>query len=170
MDDKALLRTFAADKKTKKLRLPLPSVQLVCLWALVNAFSVVVSFTSTAIIPVTCSPSSWLFPCIKETVEQAMEVHALVIRILWCAAPQMAAAVALLLPRRRRRCRWSLAFVALAGTGAMHFLIARVILIFLAAEPGYLLMRIVAGFDYIYAAFDIVGFLVLLMGGEEEDK
>lgn len=58
MDEKALLlpTAFAAHKKVKKARLPFPSVEWVCHWALINAFSVAISPVVSSVGPFTCSP------------------------------------------------------------------------------------------------------------------
>lgn len=70
----------------------------------------------------------------------------------------------MLLPRCRSRCRRSFVLMALAATAAIHVLIARIIFIILAADPGYLFIRIYGfGFDSIYAVFDVLGLLGLLV-------
>ncbi|KAM3332737.1 hypothetical protein ACQJBY_028099 [Aegilops geniculata] len=162
MDGKTpdLLPLSAAKKKIRD------GVPLVCAWALINTFSTAVSYVADDYIPVSCSQSSFILPCIELTDAEEARVIALCIGILCCAPLQAAAAaLALLLPCGRRLARRALAYLALAVTVLFHCMYAGAVWIFLAADPGYIFGRIyfTAVFCFIVVC-DLLSFRALLGG------
>ncbi|KAM3277120.1 hypothetical protein ACQJBY_045124 [Aegilops geniculata] len=144
MDGKAphLLPPSLSEAK-KKIR---DDVPLVCGWALINAFSVVFGPAGGYIadyLHVSCSKSSFILPCIELTDAEEARLVALCIGMLCCAPSQAAAAaLALLLPRRRPWARRALAYLALAVTILFHCTYVSTFWILLAADPGYIFGRI----------------------------
>ncbi|VAH80116.1 unnamed protein product [Triticum turgidum subsp. durum] len=162
MDGKTpdLLPLSAAKKKIRD------GVPLVCAWALINTFSTAVSYVAADYIPVSCSQSSFILPCIELTSAEEARVIALCIGILSCAPLQaVAAALALLLPCRRRSARRALSYLGLAVTVLFHCMYAGAVWIFLAADPGYIFGRIyfTAIFCFIVVC-DLLSFRALLGG------
>lgn len=89
--------------------------------------------------------------------------------LLWCAAPQAAAAVlALLLKGRRRRAP---AFVALTLSVANQWMYAGITDLSRANAPGDILLAFQTAAVFAVAALELLGFLVLLLGaaGSEEE-
>ncbi|KAL6606356.1 hypothetical protein ACP70R_042009 [Stipagrostis hirtigluma subsp. patula] len=182
MDDKArmnppaLLLTTSMEKKTKKAPLPWPSVKLTAKYALYAACAVYASFAMAypaSYLLLDCGQDgsagqSWVpLPCIELTDAEAMETSALRSRLLWCSAPQAAAAaLALLAGGRRGR---ALAFVAIAIAAANHSMFARFVGVILVAAPtGHLLYGFYAASGVVgYALCDLLGFMAIFMGEDE---
>lgn len=94
--------------------------------------------------------------------------------ILCCTALQVAAAVLalLLLPSRRHRLRHDhdTEFFALAAAIVGHCLYAAVVCLVRDADPGYLSHRISStAFIAFLAVGDILSFITLALGGEEQE-
>ncbi|CAL4958259.1 unnamed protein product [Urochloa decumbens] len=131
---------------------PFPAVQFVSVWALFTSFAYRLVLTYA----------------------EAAKVDALWNGMAWYAAPQAAAAaLALLLPCRRRRWMWivrrALAYVALAVAIVSHLMYTSAVRVVLAADPGNLSFRIPC---YVvismFAVGDLLGFLALLLHGDVE--
>ncbi|CAN6223465.1 unnamed protein product [Urochloa humidicola] len=128
-------------------------VQMVCVWALINAFVVAtLSILKMILNGIPCTKS--VFRCVEVTPALA-------------AAAAVAAALALLLPRltgkRCRRIRWVLAAVALATTAANHYMELRRMNGLRAAAPGDVYLIAEVGFGFLFLAFDLFCFLALLL-------
>lgn len=114
---------------------------------------------------------SWVvLRCVDLTAAAAAEGATLGAGLLWCVVLQAAAAVlALRLPCRSRRLRTGLASVALAATVLGHCMFASCVHLVLAADPGYLFYRISSTVSiFIFVVGDVVSFIALLLGGEDE--
>ncbi|TVU11430.1 hypothetical protein EJB05_45016 [Eragrostis curvula] len=161
--------------KKNKFQLPSLSIQVVLVWALMTASSVaaaaVVAFAiNVANIP--CSPNSWILSCDDHlTAAQEAELGFFENGFAWLAVPQAAAATAgLLLPRRRARSRWSLAFLALVAASVAHYMYARFLLVYLDAKPGpggdfFFISDVVC--SVIFIVGDLLSFVSLFTGGVE---
>ncbi|CAO2199043.1 unnamed protein product [Urochloa humidicola] len=167
----SLLPPVAVEEKNKKAPpFPLPAVQLVCLWALFTAAAMgaVLVFAYTLDqhdihLPSWMSPDGGLF-----TDAGIAELSAIIDGWKWCSVGQSAAAaLALLLPARRRLSRRALAYVALAVATTNHLMLARVIFLFLTADPGLISIWISGTIDiYILGRGDLYCFMALLGWGE----
>lgn len=109
---------------------------------------------------------SWLREEIEMTGAAAAEARAIGHGqwLPWCIAAQVdAAAVALLLPAAScRRICLALAYVAFTATVATRLILARVVTLFLAANPADIYWWIVGTVDIVtFAAGDIVCFRAL---------
>ncbi|CAN6179744.1 unnamed protein product [Urochloa humidicola] len=164
--------------KNNKEDMRLPVVQMVCVWALINAF-VASAFSILYMIlnRIPCTKSVLFFRCVAVTPAAAPEASTLVQRQLWYSLPQAvaaAAALALLLPpltrKRCRRIRWVLAVVALAATAANHYVRLRRMNGLRAATPGdvYLIVDVVLCF--INLAADLFYFLCLLLRDDKDGE
>ncbi|KAL6606357.1 hypothetical protein ACP70R_042010 [Stipagrostis hirtigluma subsp. patula] len=167
-----LLLTTSMDKKTKKPPLPLPSVKLAAKYALFSACAIYASFAIAY--PVTyllqlAYGQSWVsLPCFELTDAQVMEASALANGVLWCSAPQAAAAALALLLAGGRRGR-ALAFVALAIAAANHSMCARFVGVLLVAAPArYLLCGFINALGVVFfAVCDLLGFMAIFLGEDE---
>ncbi|KAK3131620.1 hypothetical protein QOZ80_6AG0508940 [Eleusine coracana subsp. coracana] len=170
----ALLPVTSKKSKQSRRSPMLLSVEEVLKWALQAAGYVVVSMAVTASIflanfPISCSQMSKIFQCSNLTPAQAASVDFFGKGFLWFTVPQaVAATVGLLLPRRRARSRWCLALATLASVIAAHYMVARVALIFIVANPGDIVYTILAGGgSVVFLANDLFHFLSLLVGEAE---
>ncbi|KAK3128193.1 hypothetical protein QOZ80_6BG0458260 [Eleusine coracana subsp. coracana] len=166
---------------TKKSRFPrtmLLSVEVVLGWALLGALAVALALGVSAVmlfanIPIPCrdSQSSKFFQCPDLTPAQDAETVFFLEGYLLFTVPEAVAATAgLLLPRGHARVRWSLAFLAIVSTTFAHYMNARSVLIFIAANPGDIGYRIlVGGFSVVYLVVDLLGVLSLVIGGAEAE-
>jgi hypothetical protein len=102
--------------------------------------------------------------------------RALLRGILWCSAPQAAAAalaLALLVGGRRSHRGLGVraaAIVALAATAASHWMYLRMIGLFRIDSPGDLYLAVETAFTVAAAALDLLGLMafVLGVGGDEQ--
>lgn len=102
--------------------------------------------------------------------------RALLRGLLWCSAPQAAAAaLALALLAGGRRSHRGLgvraaAIVALAATAASHWMYLRMIGLFRINSPGDLYLAVETAFTVAAAALDLLGLMafVLGVGGDEQ--
>ncbi|CAO2204600.1 unnamed protein product [Urochloa humidicola] len=120
---------------------PFPAVQFVSVWALFTSFAYALVYTVNRIDTTPCDPCRLVL-----TDAEAAKVDALWNGMAWYAAPQAAAAaLALLLPCRRRRWMWvvrrALAYVALAAGIVSHLMYTSAVRVVLAADPGNLSFR-----------------------------
>uniref|UniRef100_A0A452ZFY7 Uncharacterized protein n=1 Tax=Aegilops tauschii subsp. strangulata TaxID=200361 RepID=A0A452ZFY7_AEGTS len=115
-----------------------------------------------------CPPqSSFFLRCDQLTDAAEAVVNALGTGMLCCAALQAAAAVLALRLRCRRR---SLAYLALALTIGGHCIYAAIAHLLLVADPGDLFFGISFAVSIVFfAAGDIISFVSLLRGGEDEE-
>ncbi|RLN12200.1 hypothetical protein C2845_PM09G00450 [Panicum miliaceum] len=156
--------------KPKKLP-PFPALHLVTAqWALCFAcLYAAVAFRAINHPCDTASPSWWT-STYQPAPTEAAEATALLRAQLWyCSAPQAAAAaLALLLPAGRRR--RALALAALAAAAVNHGVLARLLgLLRAAAPPGdVLLLRVAALVTCAALVTDLLGFLAILVGGQED--
>ncbi|CAL4951631.1 unnamed protein product [Urochloa decumbens] len=159
----ASLLPVAVEEKKKKAA-PFPAVQLASLWALFTAVMFVGSLAFTRALTQFITLPSWLREEAELTVAAAAEERAIRHGVAWSTAAQAAAAaLAQLLPERRRGSRRALAHFALAATAATHLMFARVVTLFLVADPGDIFWWTVGTADIlILAAGDITCFLALL--------
>ncbi|TVU27023.1 hypothetical protein EJB05_29601, partial [Eragrostis curvula] len=135
-------------------------------WAFFLAWSVAVAtvcilvFANTSI---SCSQNQ----CPNLTPAQGVEVDTYGYGFLWLNVPQGAAAtVGLLLPRRHARSRWFLALVAVVSATVAHYMMGRLALIVIAANPGDI--RILGGGGVVvHLAGDLLGLISLLVKGPE---
>ncbi|KAL6606497.1 hypothetical protein ACP70R_042150 [Stipagrostis hirtigluma subsp. patula] len=168
-EKKPLLLPAASMDKKKTVLLPLPSVQLVAMYALFTASLLAIAFGCTLIVNTPCasSPFSSFFPCTASTEARDAEENALLNVALWCSAPQAAAAaLALLLPAHRRR----ITFVALLLAGGNHVMCARIVFVDLADYTGTIrrALTFLGAVEILALAVgDLLGFLVLLFGEDE---
>jgi hypothetical protein len=112
---------------------------------------------------------SWWSSTYQPAPTDAAEATALLRAHLWCGAPQAAAAaLALLLPAGTRR--RALALAALAATAVNHGVLARLLgLLSAAAPPGdVLLLRVATLVTCVAMVTDLLGFLALLIGGQQD--
>ncbi|TVU21555.1 hypothetical protein EJB05_31199 [Eragrostis curvula] len=173
--DKKTTKKKAAGFKTDKSGFPTMSVKEVFKWALVTASFVAVAFGVTAAvaianIPVPCSlQTSKILQCPDLTPAQDVAVESYGEGFLWLTVPQATAAtVGLLLPRRHARSRWSLAFLAIVSATVAHCTFGRMIHIFVAANPGDVGFKILAGFGMTaFLGGDLLSLLSLVIGGPE---
>ncbi|TVT99599.1 hypothetical protein EJB05_55029 [Eragrostis curvula] len=88
---------------------------------------------------------------------------------LWLSVPMAAAAaVGLLLPRRRARGRWVLALVAIVFATVAHYMNGRGVPDFIAAHPDGIAYTILAGGgSLISLGADLLGIISLFIGGPE---
>ncbi|CAO2161139.1 unnamed protein product [Urochloa humidicola] len=157
-------------KKQQQQKAPLfPAVQLTSLWALQTAVvSYAVGFT---LVQRHIDPPSWMSPRAGSLTDAAAaEVSAIIFHgMVWSTAAQTAAAaaLALLLPVRRRLSHRALACVALAAAATSHLMLARVVALYFTADPGFISFWIVMGIlDVAYlAAGDLYCFVALLGRG-----
>lgn len=164
------LLPVAVAKKTPRPDL----VRWVSAWALFTAGVFAFSFAVGSAIAyaldhfhVACSQSSFFLRCDQLTDAAEAVVNALGTGMLCCAALQAAAAV---LALRFRRCRRSLAYLALALTIGGHCIYAAIAHLLLVADPGDLFFGISFAVTIVFfAAGDIISFLYLLLGGEDEE-
>ncbi|TVU27034.1 hypothetical protein EJB05_29612 [Eragrostis curvula] len=168
-------------KKSKSRFRMVLSVQEVLKWAILAAVLVVVSMGISAAIflveiPIP-SPSGQtqttatilqLQPP-ELTPAQDLEVESFGEGFLWLTVLQAAAAtVGLLLPRCRVRSRWWLALVAIVSATVAHYMESRLVLVFIAANPGDIAYAIVSGVGAVLAlGIDLLGLISLLIGGRE---
>ncbi|KAF6996592.1 hypothetical protein CFC21_012911 [Triticum aestivum] len=149
-------------------------VRWVSAWALFTASVFAFSFAVGSAIAyaldhfhVACSQSSFFLRCDQLTDAAEAVVNALGTGMLCCAALQAAAAVLALRLRCRRR---SLAYLALALTIGGHCIYAAIAHLLLVADPGDLFFGISFAVSIVFfAAGDIISFVSLLRGGEDEE-
>ncbi|KAM3271735.1 hypothetical protein ACQJBY_042124 [Aegilops geniculata] len=149
-------------------------VRRVSAWVLLTAGVFVFSFGlgyALELFHVPCSQSSFFLRCDQLTDAEEAVANALGTVMMCCVALQAVAAVlALRLQCRRRWVRCALAYLALAFTIVGHCFMAALARLFLVADSGDLFLRICCTVDiFALAAGDIISFLALLIGGEDEE-
>ncbi|CAL4958267.1 unnamed protein product [Urochloa decumbens] len=158
------------DKKRAAPLFPLPAVQLVCLWALLTAAVMSVVFAVIYVLdqgdidlPSWVSRYGGMF-----TDAGIAELGAIIEGWKWCSVGQSAAAaLALLLPARRRLSRRALACVALAAAATNHLMVARVNFLFLTADPGWIPMWVSSAVNVYYLGKGDLYCLMALLGRED---
>ncbi|CAL4951622.1 unnamed protein product [Urochloa decumbens] len=142
---------------------PFPAVQFVSLWVLLTSVTYTFFYTINLFVTTPCDP------CIPLTDADAAKVDALANGMMWCAAPQAAAAaLALWLLPSRRRWMWlvrrALAYAALAAAIVSHLMYTSAVRVVHAADPWNLSFMIPCSIAILtFAVGDLLSFLALLL-------
>ncbi|TVU29468.1 hypothetical protein EJB05_21034 [Eragrostis curvula] len=112
------------------------------------------------------SCQSWKFPPLyKLRAEDVGTKDALMRGLLWCSAPQAAAAVLTLLlvdVGIDRRCCLAVAFVALAATAANHYMYGKLLGLARVNAPGDFFLALETAYVFLAALLDLLGVLALI--------
>ncbi|CAL4977917.1 unnamed protein product [Urochloa decumbens] len=145
---------------------PFPAVKFVSVWVLSTSFLYTLVYAMNRLFDTTPSPCD---PCIPLTDADAAKVDALANGMMWCAAPQAAAAaLALWLLPCRRRWMWlvrrALAYAALAAAIVSHLMYTSAVRVVLAADPWNFSFMIPCSIAILtFADGDLLSFLALLL-------
>ncbi|CAL4951731.1 unnamed protein product [Urochloa decumbens] len=183
-----LLPAVPVAKKQRQARafppLPLPAVELVSLWGIINAgtFGGTFALAFALYIINPCIPSWMLLllgidltpgaagrrtPTPADAAKDAMATAMTIVAFVCTVTLAAAATPALLLAPRHRQIRRALAYVVLAAAAAAHCMYVGVLGVYHFEYPVFIRITCSVGI-FIFAAGDLLCILALLVGSDDE--